>query len=174
MVRVLSLLAVAVSLGVAGSCSGPTVCSDVGCNDEASFTIRAPGGHWDDGAYSLQVTFGHDAYDCTFTLPDALPSTGSSQGLDCTPTLQAYFTPEVDCEDHRNGNDVSEVCTPIADQYYLQASRDGTPAKLAVTLQRDDTTLLDETRALSYSANEPNGPECGPTCRQASIDFTLP
>ncbi|HEX2672935.1 MAG TPA: hypothetical protein VHM25_18755 [Polyangiaceae bacterium] len=172
MVRKLSILAAALALVVAGSCSEPTACTDVGCSDQASFTIRPPGSHWDEGAYSLQVKFDDAVYSCSFTLPDALPGTGSWQALDCTPALQAYLTPEVDCEEHKNGDSVSQVCTPIPDQYYLQASSTGTPATLAVTLQRDDTTLLEETRALSYRATQPNGPECGPTCQQASTDFT--
>jgi hypothetical protein len=146
----------------------------MGCNDQASFTIRPPDSHWDDGVYSLQVQFDDAAYSCTFTLPEALPAEGSWQALDCTPWLQAYLTPEVHCEEHTNGDSSSQVCSPIPDQYYLQASSAGTPASLSVTLQRDSDTMLDETQTLSYSATQPNGPECGPTCRQASIDFTSP
>src|SRR4051794_8475817 len=154
MVRVVLTL-VAVAVAVFGACSGPTECTDVGCSDGVSFTLRPPGSRWDNGAYSLAVAFEDADYGCTFTVPDALPSTGSWQPLDCTPALQAYLTPEVKCEEHKNGDSVSQICTPIPDRYYVQVSRDGTPATLAVTLQRDGAALLDETRTLSYAPVQP-------------------
>lgn len=173
MVRV-SLTFVAVAVIAFGACSEPSACTDVGCSDGVSFTLRPPGNHWDDGAYSLAVAFDGADYGCTFTVPDALPSTGSWQPLDCSPALQAYLTPEVKCEEHKNGNSASQICTPIPDQYYVQVSKDGTPTTLVVTLERDGAPLLNETRTLSYGSVQPNGPECGPTCHQASAEFDLP
>jgi len=173
MVRVV-LTFVAVAVAAFGACSEPTTCTDVGCSDGVSFTVRPQGSHWDEGAYSLAVAFEGADYGCTFTVPDALPSAGSWQPLDCTPALQAYLTPEVKCEEHKSGDSVSQVCTPIPDQYYLQVSKDGTPATLVVTLQRDGAPLLDDTRTLAYGSVQPNGPECAPSCRQAAVDFMLP
>lgn len=173
MVRAFSTLT-ALAMAVLGSCSDEHACTDIGCSDQASFTLRPAGSHWDDGAYTLEVTFDDTRYSCAFAVPDALPSTGSWQPVDCTPALQVYLTPEVDCEEHRNGDTVSQVCTPIPDQYYLQGSIQGTPATLELTLERDSAALLHETRTLTYQTTQPNGPECGPACRQASTEFTLP
>jgi len=173
MVRAFSTLVFLAGV-VLGSCAEEHACTEVGCSDQASFTLRPAGSHWDDGAYALEVTFDDARYSCAFAVPDALPTAGSWQPLDCTPALEVYLTPEVECEEHKNGDTVSQVCTPIPGQYYLQGSIQGTPATLEVALQRDSATLLDETRTLAYQATQPNGPECEPTCRQASSDFTLP
>jgi hypothetical protein len=169
-----SLTLVALGLAASGACSSfGGACSDVGCNDEASFTLRAPENHWDDGAYSLEIRFDDADYQCAFMVPDDLPSTGIDRALDCMPFLDAYLTPERKCETQKNGNSESVTCTPVPDQYYVQASVVGTPRTLNVALQRNGSALLVDTRTLSYSATQPNGPDCGPTCRQASSEFTL-
>ena len=173
MVRV-SSIAVAVVVALLGSCSDEKACTDIGCDNRATVTVRSPDGHWEDGTYALDVAFGDAHSACTFTMPNPLPPGYSLQPLDCTPALEAYVMAEVQCEEHTNGDNVSQVCTPIPDEYYLLAASEGTPETVGVTLQRGGDTLLDETQTISYQTSHPNGPECGPTCYGGLVELTLP
>jgi hypothetical protein len=166
---------VGLSFVVIAACSGDEThaCTDVGCADGASFTLRPPLSHWYDGAYSLEVTFDSTVHDCSFSVPDDLPEGGSWQPLTCTPALSVFLTPEVDCQEQHDGNNASQVCTPVPEKYFVQGSTGGTPATLHVRMLRDEAVVADETEPLSYSATQPNGPECGPTCHQASVDLTF-
>jgi hypothetical protein len=159
---------------VLGSCLETHECTDIGCVDQANFTIRTASGAWEAGEYSLSVTFDDVVHTCSFTLPDDLPAQGSLDALDCTPRLDAYIQQESMCMEYRNGDSVSQSCTPIPDQYSLSGWFYGTPSTLAVSLERDGAELVEETHSLSYEESRPNGPECDPICRQASVDIAIP
>ena len=49
----------------------------------------------------------------------------------------------------------------------------GTPAQVHAWQYVDDAAILDVTAAPSDQDVAPNGSECGPTCRQASVAWTL-
>lgn len=144
-------------------------CSTEGCTDYARVLMVPTGGIWVDGDYSLEVEFDDAAYSCTFTTPDDAPDeTGAWKPIDCTPTLDAFLVPFVRC-DPNNGMSSIENCSPQPQpgQYYVQASTPGTPKTLRVVLTRGDETVSEATfTPLQYSTVQPNGPECGPTCRQ--------
>ena len=92
----------------------------------------------------------------------------------CTRMTDAYLAPVVKCEEHQTGMTQSQTCGPVPDAFYLQATEPGTPATLSVTLTRgDDEVLLDESGDITYTTAEPNGPECGPTCKQAFATHVL-
>jgi hypothetical protein len=48
-----------------------------------------------------------------------------------------------------------------------------TPKMLAIELERDGAAILEEESTPSYTDNMPNGPDCGPACRQGSVDFVV-
>ncbi|HEV8548218.1 MAG TPA: hypothetical protein VGQ57_04300 [Polyangiaceae bacterium] len=171
MVRVISLLFVALALFVA--CSHE--CTTVGCKNGASVSILTVDGTWVDGAYSLEIDFDDDAYLCTFTTPDDSPDeSGAWQALDCSPSLDAFLAPVVACESHDIGMSSSQTCGPVAGQFYVQTKAAGTPKALHVLLTRDDETVLDDSRTLGYASVQPNGPDCDPTCQQASVQLVVP
>jgi len=165
-------------LGIALSagCSGNEahVCTDVGCTDGATFTLRPPLSHWDNGAYQVEVTFDGVEHACPFSVPDDLPSGGTWRVLACTPGLSVFIAPEVNCEEHRDGDTASETCTPVPEKYFVQGSMNGTPATYQVVMLRDGAKVVDHTETPSYKTAQPNGPECGPICHQASVDLTFP
>ena len=49
----------------------------------------------------------------------------------------------------------------------------GAPGQVHVWQYVDDATILDVAAAPSYQESQPNGPECAPVCRQASLSWTL-
>jgi hypothetical protein len=171
MVRV-ACLAVLVSLVV--SCVESHSCTEIGCADQASITLRTQSGAWEAGEYALRIAFDGGEHACSFTIPDALPSGGNVGEIDCTPGANVYFYQETTCTEHSDGYSSSQSCTPVPDQYYLQASIYGTPATVQVVLSREGATLVDTENDLAYSESRPNGPDCEPLCRQATLELIVP
>ena len=155
------------------ACSGDE-CSTVGCVDQAVLVVIPQTGKWADGTYTLDIAFDDASYTCSFEAPSEAGTKGTWQRLDCAPELDAYLAPVVKCEEHQTGMTQSQTCGPVPDAFYLQATEPGTPATLSVTLTRgDDEVLLDESGDITYTTAEPNGPECGPTCKQAFATHVL-
>jgi hypothetical protein len=142
--------------------------------DGATLTFRTDDNEWPAGSYTLTLDYGAEHASCTFSVPDDLPENGSVGVVTCTQPWMASLNYEVMCVEHRNGDSVGQSCTPIPDQYYLSVTLSGTPDSVTVLLERDDEPLLEETHALSYAESRPNGPECDPLCRQASVEIRVP
>jgi hypothetical protein len=154
------------------SCSDED-CTEMGCVDQAALMIVSQTGLWADGTYSLAITFDDASYTCSFEAPSEAGEAGNWQPLDCAPELSAFLAPVVKCSEHQSGQSQTQTCAPVAHQFYLQATLPGRPKTLAVTLARDDTPLLDDASDLAYKVAQPNGPECEPTCSQASASYVL-
>jgi hypothetical protein len=167
-VRVLCL---AVALFGSGSCGelGQS-CTDIGCRDQASLTLRPAGGEWLAGSYRLIVTIDGEERQCAFSVPADLPEPGSGRAL-CDPFLPLYLQPETVCSERRDRDSVSQSCTPIPDRYSGSLTLQGTPAVLVVTVERDGQILSNDTLKPAYQASRPNGPGCEPLCRQASAEL---
>jgi hypothetical protein len=171
MVRVLFVASVAWWLG---SCLEGHSCTEIGCSDAATFSFRTPTGAWQDGEYTLAIRADGTDYDCSFAVPDDLPEMGQPTPLDCMPELAAYVMPEVTCMEIRHDDAVSQSCTVIPGQYYVEASILGTPETVSVSLERDAEVVVEENVVLDYQESRPNGPDCEPLCRQATAAFTVP
>jgi hypothetical protein len=172
MVRLFSL---AVLCGLVAACVEDHSCTEIGCVDAAGVTLGTESGEWADGVYVMHIGFDGVVHDCGFTVPDDLPEVLGALGvLDCNPYLNAYFTPRVSCTESSDGSSSSQSCVPIERQFDLKVSMQGTPAALSITLERDDTLLVDEAHDLVYQEYFPNGPECGPACSQANVEIAIP
>jgi hypothetical protein len=80
---------------------------------------------------------------------------------------------EVVCEERESNGGVSQECTPTG-RFEEIVIVNGTPAEVVVAL-RDGDTVTDERRfEPDYETMQPNGPECGPICHQASDHWDLP
>jgi hypothetical protein len=47
------------------------------------------------------------------------------------------------------------------------------PAKVTIRVERDGQVLAKESFTPAYRTSEPNGPGCGPVCKQASATLAL-
>lgn len=59
----------------------------------------------------------------------------------CEPALGfpgVQLVPDVECQEQRSEDSVSQSCTPIASRYTLQLGLSGTPLALDPRLTRDD------------------------------------
>lgn len=120
-------------------------CTDIGCASGLTLSLRLASGSWADGDYELSAGAEH----CTFSIPRDVPAVGSG-------TLDCY---------RRTSGEVG----PSG----LQLRFEGTPETLAVALTRDGAPLFDESSTPSYAESQPNGPDCGPHCRQGSVDLVV-
>lgn len=48
-----------------------------------------------------------------------------------------------------------------------------TPSSVVVTVERDGSAVASQTLAPTYQTSRPNGPDCGPICRQGGIIVEL-
>lgn len=152
---------------------GGGVCTLVGCSDGVHGTVAPESGVWEEGEYRLEVVPDGAKSTCQFAVPADLPKSGTITTLDCGSAATATLWARTECTTTQHGDAVSHTCDPLPDQYELQVDIDGTPSKLAVRLTRGSDTVLDDSRTLSYEETSPNGPECGPTCRQAGFELSV-
>ncbi|HEX5099362.1 MAG TPA: hypothetical protein VFV94_07665 [Polyangiaceae bacterium] len=149
-------------------------CTEMGCMDSAGFTLHAPGDEWAPGAYELAIDFDETAHSCTFTMPDAVDAAGG-QGVAiavaCTPKLDAWLNAVVTCTTHSDGSSSSQSCTPIPGRYYLSVQTSTLATSLSVSVTLDGADYFSATHALTYKASQPNGPDCEPICRNATVEF---
>ena len=148
-------------------------CTEVGCADSVSLRVTSPNQPWPDGVYQLEVALDDVTGGCAFTLPDDLPVSGSVTSIPCLEGAELGIQQRYECTTRREGDAVSQSCAPVPDRYELTLSAYATPEQLTLSLARDGTRILDETRELTYATTRPNGPDCSPECRQADVELTL-
>ena len=68
----------------------------------------------------------------------------------------------------------SQQCQPIDGKFTEAITIDGTPSEIEVQQTVTGTVIFDQTVAPTYQTNQPNGPGCAPTCRQAGAAWTIP
>lgn len=163
------------SLGLS-SCELGKSCTEIGCIDGATLTLRTADGTWPDGAYTLTLGVEGTTHTCSMSVPEDLPPLGSVMQLTCQPGLGfpgASLQQDAVCQEQQSGDAISQSCTPVPDQYTLTMGVQGTPATLAVSVTREGSTLIEQNVSLAYTEFQPNGEGCEPVCRQASAALTL-
>ncbi len=96
--------------------------------------------------------------------------TGGSSQL-CDADLSVMVWQETTCTDTTTDAGVTHQCDPIPGEYYEAIALPGTPAQVHVWQYLDDAAILDAAAAPSYKEFAPNGRECGPICRQATVSW---
>jgi hypothetical protein len=175
-VRHLLLLPIAFALTLPG-CGGHA-CTEVGCSDGLVVQVRRPTSEWAPGAYGLELAFDGHAITCAFTLPADFPATGSVKEIPCqgsvgAPGFSVILDQDSICDTVQRGGSETFVCQPVPNRYSLRAGLYGTPATAKLVLGLDDGVLLDTELTPTYEESRPNGPDCGPVCRQATVDLEL-
>ena len=65
------------------------------------------------------------------------------------------------------------TCNAIPGKFVETVTLSGTPGQVHVWQYVDDLTILDVAVAPQYQDSRPNGPDCLPVCRQASLAWTM-
>jgi hypothetical protein len=145
------------ALGV-GGCEGPA-CGEASCGDTVDITVKPQAGDWEPGSYSLQVKLDdNEQRTCNFVAPRDVPASGSN-GIDlgCVEETGDTFPVFVAIGSRKVENSLS-------------IKVDGAPQMIDLTLTRDGQVVLQNVTQPVYAVSQPNGPECSPTCHQASYE----
>lgn len=138
------------------SSSGSGVCTTIGCVD--GLTVRFdPATTWKHGKYVFSLEADGVTQTCTGTLP--LPPCGPTGGLSCTADIATIGE--------------SGCALPPAQHGFADIHFRSGPSKVAIRIERDGVSLANATLAPAYQTVQPNGPSCGPICRQASASIAL-
>jgi hypothetical protein len=158
----------------AGSACVGKSCTLIGCSNSANIDIGRDGA-WQDGAYTLELSLDGEGRRCSFIVPDDLPPYGRGAGLDCGEGVDATIWQRSTCSStvSRDGNSGSGACTPIPNEYEIALELSGNPKTIAITLARDGTALLSDSRAPKYERDYPNGPDCDEGCTQGGYALSF-
>ena len=149
-------------------------CSSVGCQDQLELTVTGPSASLPSGLHRVDVTADGKLLSCTFSFsPDTLAA-GSLVSAQCSFGVTALVGPVFDCMTFDNGNAKGQRCVPMPEQFQERLQIAGTPAIVQVEQSVDGTVILQRSATATYTDNHPNGPDCEPTCRQATLALSLP
>ena len=152
--RNLLILIGTISIGVGtvgGGCETTKTCALIGCQDQFSAGVSSVNGQLPSGMHRVELLVDGVTMMCTFTIP--LPGGGTGQ-----PTCPAGM---------------NVLITPAADAQVEIITISGAPGQVHAWQYVDDVAILDAAVAPTYHDNQPNGPGCDPTCRQASASWSL-
>jgi hypothetical protein len=156
-----ALLALAAAFG----CDVGESCTEIGCMDGWSLTVREADGSVPAHTVELDIDGAHIA--CPAVSLDARFAT-------CADLVTIQLVDEVVCEERTSSNgDRSQVCTPTG-RFEQMVSVNATPTEVVVMLREGDTVTDERSFEPRYETTQPNGPDCGPTCHQASDQWDLP
>lgn len=173
-VRGIRALLLSSGLAFAGNACIGQVCTLIDCSNAAYIDIGRAGA-WQDGSYALDISMEDEQRSCNFAVPDDLPAAGLLAMLDCGEGVFALLGQRQNCTSttSNDGNSASGSCTPIPDEYELTLELTGNPKTISITLARDGTTLLSDSRTPKYERDYPNGPDCDEGCSQASYPLSF-
>jgi hypothetical protein len=163
-VRLLGALASVLVLGTTAACAGapPALtpqeepCTSMACFDGLRVALTPASGRWAPGAYVLTITTPEGRTVCEGALPLAACEGG----------------PSLRCEGPRVLVTEEGCALPADEQGFPSIEILSQPGSLEVDVARDGTTIAQGAFTPSYRSVSPNGPNCGPTCRQASEALT--
>ena len=166
--------ALALVSAAAGCESNVQTCTRAGCTDRVTLDVRTGQAGLADGSYELELAAGGLAHTCGFVVPDDVPGPGGAHQIDCEPRLAMSLQPAIACTEQRSGATVTESCAQVGGELMLSAFVEGSPQTIALRIERDSVVVMDETLTPAYETVRPNGPDCEPECRLATVELTLP
>jgi hypothetical protein len=106
---------------------------------------------------------------CNFTFSPATSDTALGQCGELT----VMISPVLVCIDTTTEAGVVHMCDRVPGQFVESITLTGTPGQVHAWQYVNDVAILDAATAPVYQENRPNGPGCGPVCRQASVSWML-
>lgn len=154
--------------------AGPRVCSTVGCQDQFAATVTVDATAVAAGTHTLRVTADGTEMSCTFPFPPANLPSGQGSAAQCSSGLRLDVSQAEVCTTTQGQTVTSSQCQPVAGQFVEHVTLTGTPSALHVQQTIGQAVILDQTVSPAYQINQPNGPLCAPTCREAGVAWTIP
>jgi hypothetical protein len=161
----------------AGACGGATggngvpdamVCTTIGCEDAFTTTTMLAVGMVPEGSHTVDVTADGNEMMCMFTFP---PPGGIGP---CPSGLFVTVEPAESCTSVETDAALTQQCQTIPGEFTETISVRGVASTVRVRQLVGGTAILDQTFTPTYENVYPNGPACGPGCREANAQLTLP
>ncbi|HSS39337.1 MAG TPA: hypothetical protein VLT58_11255 [Polyangia bacterium] len=142
----------------------------VGCSDQFAATVTVDATAFASGKYRVGVTANGSTTFCSFSFPPdpALQNEPCSAGFTLT------VAPSQSCASTETDGARTLQCQPIAGKFTETITVEGTPQSVEVQEWVDGTSVFDKTISPTYGLTQPNGPACGPSCKQAAVAWTIP
>jgi hypothetical protein len=138
--------------------SSQTACTAIGCTDGLAVTVT-PTSAWPAGDYRFTIEADGVTTTCTGSLP--LPACGTA-AITCEGgEPDAVMIGESGCALAESEHAFSDIMFTA------------TPASVAVTVEFGGTQIGAGSWSPEYQTSQPNGPECEPTCTNASVELAL-
>ena len=153
----LSLVTLLTCMFVLSGCSG-TTCSTQGCGTTLEIEFEESNTEpWSDGVWSVSVrTSGEELGTCELELP-----VGSAPpNPNCSGDLYLHAA--------QDGESLERVVSS-----FRSARADALPEEITVRLERDGQLVSEQDIEPDYQTYRPNGPECAPECRSATIPYSF-
>jgi hypothetical protein len=156
----------------------PHACTAIGCSDQLMVRVQPQGGLLPRGSHTVTVTPENEpARTCQFVVTEGaapVPGVGGTAPVaSCSPGLWVWIFQKQTCTTSTNGQTASQTCVPVPGQWEEQITVNGTPVRAHLTQQVDGRLILEKDLRPTYKESRPNGPTCGPVCKQASVDLPL-
>lgn len=155
-----------------GSSDGGTTraCTEIGCYDAATITTKLSAAGAPLGTHSFALEIDGTPQTCTVEFAS---ETEMAQGQ-CTGDASLMFGPAMQGKEETMDGVVSYTEEPIPGEFRWLLTLPGQPAKVHVIHTSAGATILDQTASLVYTEHRPNGPDCEPVCKSASVEWTGP
>jgi hypothetical protein len=103
----------------------------------------------------------------------APPAGNLAPGLCNDTRVEVILRALTDCTEVRAGSSGSGSCT-LNGKFEEVITIRATPARVHVKLLDTAATAAERSFDLTYTTSSPNGPACGPVCRQSDTAWVLP
>ena len=137
---------------------GGKVCTQMGCIDGLHVNL-AKVTPWTAGNYTFALELDGTPVTCTGALP--LPACDQGAALRCDVEGKVQIGE-------------SGCALPPEQHGFSDIQISGAPAKVKLTITREDQQLHSGELAPTYVTSRPNGPGCEPECRGANAEVALP
>jgi len=144
-------------------------CTEVGC--AAPLTIQLQALDWVSGAYVVSVTESERSFECTFDR-GTLGAGGQAGGQSQDESWGVVHGCEQTAGDPAELGEVPGMWGNETEGIFIVINH--AAERVPVNVRRDGALLLEVELTPSYMRSQPNGPECAPTCFNASETLMLP
>lgn len=146
------------------------ICTDLICHDEFAISVNIDDTGAPRGAHVVNVTADGASSSCSFNFP---PNAGDPPGAMCSAGVTLVVQSVSGCQTVATDATLGERCDAAVGQYNELILVKGTPQSIRIQQTSNGTILLDKTATPSYHVNQPNGPNCPPSCQQAAVQWTI-
>lgn len=125
-------------------------CTEMACMDTYHSVALEPASGWDAGDYVVRIEADGSVQTCEGQVAEGSCGLGP---MTCTGASLATVNPS--------------GCADLGQPAHATIDFRTTPSIVQITITKDGVALADRQVALSYSTDEPNGPDCPPVCHHA-------